>query len=51
MPGTRHVCISDRESDILALLVMTRKMNHATDYLVRVQHVLLPDRQGGLLRK
>ena len=38
LPGTRHVCIGDRESDILALLVMTRKMNHAADYLVRCQH-------------
>ena len=36
LPDTRHVCIGDRESDILALLVMARKMNHATDYLVRL---------------
>ena len=38
LPGTRHVCIGDRESDLLALLVMARKMNHAADYLVRCQH-------------
>ena len=36
VPGTRHVCIGDRESDILTLLVMARKMNHAADYLVRL---------------
>ena len=38
LPGTRHVCIGDRESDILTLLVMARKMDHAADYLVRCQH-------------
>ena len=48
LPGTRHVCIGDRESDILALLVMARKMNHAADYLVRCQHNrVLPE--GGKL--
>ena len=48
LPGTRHVCIGDRESDILALLVMARKMNHAADYLVRFQHNrVLPE--GGKL--
>ena len=36
LPGTRQVCIGERESDILALLVMARKMNHAADYLVRL---------------
>lgn len=38
LPGTRHVCIGDRESDILALLVKARDMGHAADYLVRCQH-------------
>lgn len=38
LPGTRHVCIGDRESDILALLVKARDMDHAADYLVRCQH-------------
>ena len=48
LPGTRHVCIGDRESDLLALLVMARKMNHAADYLVRCQHNrVLPE--GGKL--
>ena len=48
LPGTRHVCIGDRESDILALLVMARKMNHSADYLVRCQHNrVLPE--GGKL--
>ena len=48
LPGTRHVCIGDRESDMLALLVMARKMNHAADYLVRCQHNrVLPE--GGKL--
>lgn len=44
LPGTRHVCIGDRESDILALLVKARDMNHAVDYLVRCKHNrALPD--------
>nr|WP_181726149.1 IS4 family transposase [Polaromonas sp.]QJS06394.1 transposase [Polaromonas sp.] len=48
VPGTRHVCIGDRESDILALLLMARKMHHAADYLVRCQHNrVLPE--GGKL--
>lgn len=48
LPGTRHVCIGDRESDILALLVKAREMDHVADYLVRCQHNrVLPD--GGKL--
>jgi len=48
LPGARHVCIGDRKSDILALLVMARKMDHAADYLVRCQHNrVLPE--GGKL--
>ena len=48
LPGARHVCIGDRESDILVLLVMARKMDHAADYLVRCQHNrVLPE--GGKL--
>ena len=35
---TRHVCVSDRESDIMALLVRARELNHAADYLLRSQH-------------
>jgi hypothetical protein len=38
MPQTRHVCVSDRESDIMALLVRARDLDHAADYLVRSQH-------------
>lgn len=35
---TRHICIADRESDIMALLVRARELEHAADYLVRSQH-------------
>lgn len=38
LPETRHVCIGDRESDILSLLVKARDLGHAADYLVRCQH-------------
>lgn len=48
LPGTRHVCIGDRESGILALRVMAHKMDHAADYQVRCQHNrVLPE--GGKL--
>ena len=38
MPHTRHICVADRESDIMALLVRARELDHAADYLVRSQH-------------
>jgi hypothetical protein len=38
LPQTRHVCVCDRESDIMALLERARELNHAADYLVRSQH-------------
>jgi IS4 transposase len=38
MPETRLVCVADRESDIMALMVKAREMNHAADYLLRSQH-------------
>jgi hypothetical protein len=38
LPGTRHVFVGDRESDILALLLKARDMDYAADYLVRCQH-------------
>jgi hypothetical protein len=38
LPQTRHVCVADRESDIMALLVRARELEHAADYLVRSQH-------------
>jgi hypothetical protein len=34
----RHVCVCDRESDIMVRLVRARELNHAADYLVRSQH-------------
>jgi hypothetical protein len=37
-PATRHVCIGDRESDMLALLLKAKELDHAADYLVRSQH-------------
>lgn len=48
LPATRLVCVGDRESDMLALLVRARDMGHAADYLLRSQHDrTLPD--GGTL--
>ncbi len=38
LPGTRLVCVGDRESDLLALLVRARDLGHAADYLLRCQH-------------
>ena len=38
LPQTRHVCVCDRESDIMALLVRARDLDHAADYLVRSRH-------------
>jgi len=38
LPGTRHVCVGDRESDILALLLKARELEYAADYVVRCQH-------------
>lgn len=38
LPGSRHVCVGDRESDILALLLKARELEHVADYLVRCQH-------------
>ena len=38
LPQTRHICVTDRESDIMALLVRASELNHAADYLVRSQH-------------
>ncbi len=48
LPATRLVCVGDRESDLLALLVKARDMGHAADYLLRCQHNrVLPE--GGKL--
>ena len=38
LPATRHVCIGDSESDLLALMLKAREMGHAADYLVRCKH-------------
>ena len=38
LPATRLVCVGDRESDMLALLVRARDMGHAADYLLRSQY-------------
>ncbi len=38
LPDTRLVCVADRESDLLALLVKARDLGHAADYLLRCQH-------------
>ena len=38
LPETRLVCVGDRESDMLELLVKARERGHAVDYLLRCQH-------------
>lgn len=38
LPDTRHVFVGDRESDMLALMLRAKALNHAADYLVRCQH-------------
>ena len=38
LPETRHVCVGDRESDMLSLLVKARDLDYPADYLVRCQH-------------
>jgi len=38
LPQTRHVCIGDRESDMLELMLKARDLGYPADYLVRSQH-------------
>jgi hypothetical protein len=38
LPTTRHVCIGDRESDMLELMCKARDLGYPADYLVRSQH-------------
>lgn len=38
LPDTRHVCVGDRESDILELMTKARDLGYPADYLVRSQH-------------
>lgn len=48
LPQTRHVCISDREGDIMALLERAHALDYPADYLVRCKHNrVLPE--GGKL--
>lgn len=48
LPATRLVCVGDRESDMLALLLKAHELGHAVDYLLRCQHNrVLPE--GGKL--
>ena len=48
LPQTRHVCISDREADIMALLERAHELDYPADYLVRCKHNrVLPE--GGKL--
>jgi IS4 transposase len=48
LAATRLVCVGDRESDMLALLLKARELGHAVDYLLRCQHNrVLPE--GGKL--
>lgn len=48
LPDTRLVCVGDRESDMLELVLKARDTGHVVDYLVRCQHNrVLPE--GGKL--
>jgi hypothetical protein len=49
LPQTRLVCVGDRESDMLELMVKARDLDHPADYLVRCQHNrVLPGKSGKL---
>jgi IS4 transposase len=48
LPDTRLVCVGDRESDMLELVLKARDTGHVVDYLMRCQHNrVLPE--GGKL--
>jgi hypothetical protein len=49
LPETRLVCVGDRESDMLALMVKARELDHPADYLVRCQHNRVLADKGGKL--
>lgn len=34
LPGTRLVCVDDRKSDLLAMPIKARALDHAADYLL-----------------
>lgn len=38
LPQTRHVCVGDRESDMVALMRRAHELGYPADYLVRSQH-------------
>lgn len=48
LPDTRHIFVGDRESDMLALMVRAKELNHAADYLVRCQHNRVLPKVDGL---
>ena len=39
LPETQQVYVTDREADIMALLVRARDLDHAADYLIRCQRM------------
>jgi Transposase Tn5 dimerisation domain/Transposase DNA-binding len=47
LPQTRLVCVGDRESDMLELMVKARDLGHPADYLVRCQHNRVLPGTGG----
>lgn len=49
LPQTRLVCVGDRESDMLDLMVKARDLGYPVDYLVRCQHNRVLPGQGGKL--
>ncbi len=49
LPETRLVCVGDRESDMLALMVKARDLGHPADSLVRCQHNRVLPNKGGKL--
>ena len=51
LPQTRHVCISDREADIMALLERAHELDYPADYLVRCKHNRVLPEGGKLWQK
>jgi hypothetical protein len=49
LPRTRLVCVGDRESDMLELMVKARDLDHPADYLVGCQHNRVLPGKGGKL--
>lgn len=38
LPATRHVCVGDRESDMVELMLCARNLGYPVDYLIRSRH-------------